>query len=151
LSEASSRPIGELVEEAAARLTAEQLRALAARVESAEMAAALEATSVPKREPFDIGAAIAFDLDGAVRHLALLWGPDGVGCDLDIVAAWVYPALIEAGVPQAAALAALERHCDWHPRTDSERERAVAKAMLDDGWTPREIAEAMRAAELVPC
>jgi len=139
------RPIAELVEEAAARLTGEQLRALAARVEATELAAAREATSVPKSVPMDLAADVAFSLDGTVRRLAALWGSDGVGIDPDILGSWLLPQLIRAGASETAVIAALERHLGWRPRTHEERLEEVARAMLSEGWTRAQVTAALKA------
>jgi len=138
------RPLAELVEEAAARLSGEQLRALAARVEAAELAAARDATSVPKREPIDLAASVAFNLDATVRHLADLYGHDGVGIANDILGSWLLPQLVSAGAAEGAVLAALERNLGWRPRTHEQRLEEVARTMLADGWAPDQVKAALR-------
>lgn len=122
------------MEAAAVLLTSEQLYALAARVAAAEL-----------REPqparrFDLATSVALDLDATIRLLVSFWGPDGIGSDVDIVAAWLYPQLVRAGVPEAAALAALERVTDWRPRSDAERWAQVARDMIEeDGFAPERV------------
>lgn|GEM_PF-5258229 len=126
----SIRPLNELVEEVAERLSSEQILAIGARVSAAE----LVRSQAPAPHQFDLAAEVAFDLAAAVRHLVSLWGPAGIGCDTDLVAAWLRPLLVNAGVPETDALAALERETGWRPRTPAQREVAVAEAMLADGF-----------------
>lgn len=135
------RPIAELVEEVAERLSSEQIHAIAARVAAAE----LRDPDPPRKT--DLATELAFDLDGTVRHLADLWGPNGVGIDTDIVAAWLLPQLVRAGLDELTALAALQRVTGWRPRTDEERWAAVARAMVEtDGFPPDIVREAIRTA-----
>lgn len=123
----SPRPVAELVEEAALRLTSAQLHALASRVAADEL-------RDPEPEPRpDFATALRFDLHGTIRHAVALW-VDGIGVDPDIFSAWYLPGLIRAGVPESEALAALHRVCGWRPRSDEERWAAVARGMLDDGF-----------------
>lgn len=135
----------ELVEEAAQRLTSEQLHALAARVGARELR---EATEIRKSVPRDLPTDVAHDLDATVRHLVDLWGPDGAGCDLDIVAAWLLPQIVRAGATEADAIAALTAHTGWRPRTAAEREKAAlrqtARDLLDAGFSPVQVKAAMR-------
>lgn len=131
------RPIADLVEEVAARLTSEQLHAVAARVAAAE--------ARPPEDPArpDLAAAVALDIDGAVARLVALWGRDGVGIDNDILAAWLLPQLVRAGAPEPVAVAALGRHLGWRPRTQAERMAAVAKDRLAAGLSPDEVRRAL--------
>ena len=139
---AGPRPLEELVEEAADRLTSEQLHALAARV------AAAEARPPAPPPTFDLATSCALDLQLTVRRAVALW-VDGVGLDTDIFAGWYVPQLVRAGVTERDALSALRRVTGWKPRTAPDRERAVARSMLADGWAPEMIADALK--EAVPC
>lgn len=109
------------------------------------MAARVAARELREPEPaprFDFAAAAALDLDGTIRRAVALW-VEGAGVDADIFAAWYIPQLIGAGVPEEQAVDALFAVTGWRPRTAEDRERAVARAMLDDGWAPKLVARAL--------
>lgn len=132
--------LDDLAEEAAERLTSEQLFALAARVSARE----LLPIEVAPAQPFDLGAAVAFDLDAGLCQALDRWRK--IGIDDDLIAAWLLPALGRAGIRETDALAALERHTRWRPRSDAERVAAVARQMIDDGFTRDEVRTALRSA-----
>lgn len=138
------RPIAELVEEAVARLTVEQLHALAAR-----RAAAESRPPEPERRPFDVDTGFALDADRTITHLVDLYRQLGIDDDL-IASRILYPALM-ARLPEAEALAAITRATGWRPRSREDRHRSAAKALLADGFTPRQIATALREVEAVAC
>lgn len=132
------RPLDELVEEVVSRLTSEQLYAIAARV------AAAETVPCSPSEPFDLAAAVTFDLDAAVRRAAARW-VDGTGIDPDLFASWYLPQLVRAGASEIDALAALQRVTGWRPRTEAERFAAVARDLLVAGYPAEHVRRALRA------
>ncbi len=132
--------LDDLAEEAAARLTSEQLFAVAARVAARE----LRPLEVAPARPFDLGAAVALDLDAGLCRDRDRWRE--IGIDDDLIAAWLLPALVRAGIRETHALAALERHTGWRPRSDAKRSETVARQMIDDGFTRDEVRTALRSA-----
>lgn len=130
----------QLVDEAAARLTAEQLRAIAARVEVEARSAIQEESPRP-----DLASEIAFaGLRTTVRRRLNAHRERGI--DDDLAASQLLPALLRAGVDKREAVAALKYETGWQPRTDTERARAVATAMLDDGYPPDVVRRAVAGA-----
>lgn len=124
----AARTLEELVDEAAARLTAEQLRAIAARVEVEARSAIGEESPRP-----DLAAEIAFaGLRTTVRRRLNAHRERGI--DDDLAASQLLPALLRSGVDKREAVAALKYETGWQPRTDTERAAVVAKSMLDDDW-----------------
>lgn len=136
MSQTTTRPIGELVEEVAQRLSSEQIHALAARV------AAAEARPAERPTPFDLPTAVRIDLDGTIRRAMSMWC-DGAGIDADLFASWYLPQLRRAGVDEAGAIDALHRLTAWRPRTTEERAAAVAADMLDAGYPAAVVREAV--------
>jgi len=130
----------ELAEEAALRLTSDQLFALAGQV------AAREARPPEVHPKPDLPTNLAFDLEGTVADFVERMHA-GAGVDLDLVGAYLMTLLRAAGVADAEEI--VERATGWHPRSAEEREVAVAKAMLAEGFTPEQIAAALK--EPVPC
>jgi len=131
----------ELAEEAAIRFTSEQLFALAGRV------AAREARPPETHSTPDLATSLAFDLEGTVDDLVEMMHAR-VGIDLDLVGSHVLKVLRAAAVDDAEEI--VERATGWHPRTAEEREVAVAEAMVAEGFTPTQIANALGEA-FVPC
>lgn len=131
-------PDADLAELVAERFSSEQLHALAARVAAAELR-----EPDPPPPPFDLAAAVALDLDAALTHLVGRYTAT-VGVDTDILSAWLLPQLVRAGASEPDALAALERHTGWRPRSAEERLESVVRAMRADGFTPEQIRSALR-------
>ncbi len=130
--------VAESVLEWARQYTSDVIYAAAAALAAEELARLV----APPPERPDLASCVALDLDGTVRHLADLWGPPGVGLDLDIVASWLAPQLLDAGVREHLVLAALWRVCGWRPRSDDDRRAAVLRALVEtDGFAP-DVAEA---------
>jgi len=130
-----------LAEEAAQRLSSEQLFALAGRV------AAREARPPEVRPKPDLASCLAFDCEGTVSDLVARMHA-GAGVDLDLVGLHVLKLLQVAKIADAEAI--VRRHTGWHPRTAEEREVAVAEAMLAEGFSAEQIANALGEA-FVPC
>lgn len=129
------RPIAELVEEAVARLSAEQLHAMAAR------RAAAEARGPEPERPFDFDASVALDIDRTITHVVDLYRRLGV--DDDLIAACVLHPILAARLPQDVALQVIHDHTGWRPRSDDDRVGAVARGLLGDGWPPDLVASAI--------
>ena len=138
------RPIADLVEEAVDALSSEVLYAMAARKASAELRGARETEPTAS---VDWDGCLKVDLNLTVRRLVELRSSFGI--DTDIAAGHLLPRIIAAGVTERDALSALRRVTGWKPRTAPDRERAVARSMLADGWAPEMIADALK--EAVPC
>jgi len=130
-----------LAEEAAQRLSSEQLFALAGQV------AAREARPPETHSTPDLPTGLAFDLDGTVADLVERMHEEA-GLDLDLVGAYLMTLLYAAGVADAEEI--VERATGWHPRSAEEREVAVAEAMLAEGFSAEQIANALGEA-FVPC
>jgi len=124
-----------LAEVVADRFTSEQLFALAGRV------AAREARPPETHSTPDLATCLAFDLEGTVDDLVERMHEEA-GLDLDLVGAYLLKLLQAAGVADAEEIVALAT--GWRPRSAEEREVAVAKAMLAEGFTPAQIEGAMR-------
>ncbi len=118
---------GAIAEAAAARLSSEQLFALAARVAAAEMR-----PPEPRSDP-DLATSIkAFGLLRAAARALDRY--DEVGVDRDLAAVALLGRLRHAGVGHDRALAALLLVTGWRPRTDAERREAVRRLMVEDGF-----------------
>jgi len=133
----STLALAELAEQAAQRLSSAQLFALAGQV------AAREARPPETHSTPDLATSLAFDLDGTVDDLVEMMH-ERVGIDLDLVGSHVLKVLHAAAVDDAEEI--VERATGWHPRTAEQREVAVAEAMLAEGFSAEQIAEAF-----VPC
>lgn len=145
--EVTAISLEDLAELAAERLTSEQLHAIAARVAAAELVA--ERADVPgamREESHDLAAEVRFDLRGTVRRLVRRWGagPAGMGIDGDLLAPWLLPQLVRAGAAEHDVVEALRAEIGWCPRTEDERLEAVARGMLDDGFSPDVVKAALR-------
>lgn len=139
---APERTIAELVEEAAARLTSEQLQAIAMRVAAAEL---LEPDPPPP--PPDFATCCAFDLRGAVLYE--IERLRELGIDDDISSCHVLVRLRGVGIDDARSLAALRQVTGWRPRSGDERQRALARELLEAGLSPEQIAHALKVT--APC
>ena len=136
---ATSPTLTEEVVEAASQLSSEILHVLAARASARELRQLQE--ELEPGQPPDLGTMLAYDLVLTVRRLVELW--DSLGVDRDISGAYLLRQLTCLGVDETAALDAIRRCSGWRPRSKDERERAVAAAMVRDGFTPAQVAHAL--------
>lgn len=133
--------LAELAEEAAQRLSSAELFALAGQV------AAREARPPETHSTPDLPTNLAFDCEGTVADLVERLHVRA-GIDPDLVGAYLMTLLRAAGVTDAEEIVALAT--GWRPRSAEEREVAVAKAMLAEGFTPAQIEGAMKK-EMLSC
>lgn len=132
----------EAVVEAASQLSSEVLHSLFVSASARELRERQEELE-PKPPPPDLATMLAYDLRLTVARLVELW--DSFGVDRDISGAFLLKQLTALGVAEGEALDVIHRCSGWRPRSDDERERDVARAMLADGFTRAQIAHALAA------